>query len=93
MDSPCCEPKHEREPGPIYKSTKYSDWEVEDMARSIMSAEEIKQDPEKLKLAKMCIDKKADAAKSAKLSLDEMSKKGADMDGEEPYEGEYKKKK
>lgn len=91
METVCCEPK-EREPGPIYKSTKYSDWEVEDMARSIMAAEEIKQDPEKLKLAKMCIDKKANAAKSAKLSLEEMSKKGADMDGEEEYTGEYKKK-
>jgi hypothetical protein len=82
------EPKQEKEAGKIYKSTKFDDYEVENFARSLMEAEEIKADPEKLKLAKMCLDKKASAATNAKASLEDMMAEGAEMEMEEEYEGE-----
>ena len=44
---------------------KYKDWEIEDAARTIMRAEELKQDEELMKLAAPKIKKQAEAAVNA----------------------------
>ena len=44
---------------------KYKDWEIEDAARTIMRAEEIKQDAELMKLVAPKIQKQAVAAVNA----------------------------
>lgn len=75
------------------KKKKYDDWEVEGFARTLMEAEEIKADPEKLKLAKAVVEKKHAAVMGLKVTLDDMKKKGADMPMEEEYEGREDEKK
>lgn len=51
---------------------KYDKWEVENWARTLKEAELIKQDPEKVKYAKMCMAKDAEANEKAINSLDDL---------------------
>ncbi len=51
---------------------KYDKWEVENWARTLKEAELIKQDPEKVKFAKMCMSKEAEATEKAISSLDDL---------------------
>ncbi len=66
---------------------KYEDYEVEGWARTIMEAEEIKNDPEKMKYAKMCMDKKMKAMESAYSSIADLRKKAKELSSkDEEYE-------
>lgn len=53
---------------------KYKDWEIEDAARTIMRAEEIKQDKELMALVAPKIQKQAKAAVNAAQVLFEKGK-------------------
>lgn len=56
---------------------KYKDWEIEDAARTIMRAEEIKQDKELMALVGPKIQKQAKAAiNAAQVLYNETEKKG-----------------
>lgn len=46
------------------KGKKYDDWELEDAARTLTQAEEIKADPHKMKALQPHLEKKAKAYKS-----------------------------
>ncbi len=65
---------------------KFDKWEVEGWARSLMEAEKIKQDPEKLKYAKMCLQKDKDAM-NAISSIADLRKKKKEIDEEDKKEG------
>lgn len=65
---------------------KYDKWEVENWADTIVRAEEIKADPEKMKYVKMCMKKKYGAAKKAIESIDDLR---ALSKGEPDEEMEY----
>lgn len=66
---------------------KFDKWEVENWADTIVRAEEIKADPEKMKVVKMCMKKKYGAAKKAIESIDDIRNARAEMEMEE-YEAE-----
>ena len=51
---------------------KYDKYEVESWARTLQEAEEIKADPEKLKYAKMCMEKKLNSTKKVISSISEL---------------------
>ncbi len=52
------------------KYGKYDKWEVESWARSIMEAEEVKQDPEKMKYVKPFLEDKIKALEGVKKSVE-----------------------
>lgn len=52
----------------------YDDWEIESAARTIIEAEEIKKDAEKMKYVGECLKKKGEAYASAVSSLDDLRK-------------------
>lgn len=66
---------------------KFDKWEVENWADTIMKAEEIKADAEKMKYVKMCMQKKYGAAKKAIESIDDIRSARQEMESEE-YESE-----
>jgi len=57
------------------KYGKYDDYEVEGWARTLMEAEEIKADKEKMKYVQMCIEKK----KKAINSIDDLRSKREEL--------------
>ena len=74
------------------KKKKFEDYEIEGFARTLMDAEEIKANPEKLKLAQKIVCEKMKAIKKVHMSLEDMKQKGADMPmDEEGYMHEAKK--
>lgn len=65
---------------------KYDKWEIESAARTLVEAEEIKADKEKMKYVAMCMKKKHAAEKKAISSiadLRELSKGEPDEDTED----------
>lgn len=62
---------------------KFEKWEIESAARTLVEAEEIKADPEKMKYVKMCMKKKYGAAKKAIESIDDLKSLRAEMHEEE----------
>jgi len=56
------------------KYGKYDDWEIESAARTIIDAEEIKKDKEKMKYVGECLKSKGEAYSSAISSLDDLKK-------------------
>ena len=65
---------------------KYDKWEIENAARTLVEAEEIKADKEKMKYVKMCMMKKHTAEKKAIESIDDLR---ALSKGEPDEEMEY----
>jgi hypothetical protein len=65
---------------------KYDKWEIESAARTLVEAEEIKADAEKMKYVKMCMMKKNKAEKKAIESIDDLRKAAK---GEPDEEMEY----
>lgn len=55
---------------------KYEKYEVESWASTLMKAEEIKANPEKMKYVKMCLDKK----KKAISSIDDLRKRAQEVE-------------
>lgn len=51
---------------------KWDKWEIESAARTIIEAESIKADKEKMKYVAECMKKQADGMKKAISSLDEL---------------------
>jgi len=51
---------------------KYDKWEIESAARTLVEAEEIKADKEKMKYVAMCMKKKHAAEKKAIESIDDI---------------------
>lgn len=68
---------------------KYDKWEIESAARTLVEAEEIKADKEKMKYVKMCMEKQYGASKRAIESIADLRalSKG-EMEDEEEYESE-----
>lgn len=56
------------------KYGKYDDWEIESAARTIIEAEEIKKDTEKMKYVGECLKSKGEAYSRAVSSLDDLRK-------------------
>jgi hypothetical protein len=56
------------------KYGKYDDWEIESAARTLIEAEEIKKDKEKMKYVGECLKAKGDAYSAAITSLDDLRK-------------------
>ncbi len=54
------------------KYGKFDDWEIESAARTLLEAEEIKKDAEKMKYVGECLKKKGEAYSSAITSLDDL---------------------
>ena len=79
-----CEPKIDNKE---YGSKKYDDWQVKSFARALTEAEEVKADPEKVRLAKMCLEKQS---KETKMSLEQIKKIAAEMPSDADYEEEEK---
>ena len=69
----CCGPMPEK------KKEGFDDWEINDMTRTIIEAEEIKQDPEKMKAIQGALDKKVKAVKS----IDDLKSVKAERDDQE----------
>jgi len=67
---------------------KYDKWEIESAARTLVEAEEIKADKEKMKYVAMCMKKKHMAEKKAIESIDDIRAARASMEMEEEYEAE-----
>ena len=67
---------------------KYDKWEIESAARTLVEAEEIKADKEKMKYVKMCMNKKHMAEKKVIESLDDLRKVAKGEEMEEEYESE-----
>lgn len=67
---------------------KFDKWEIESAARTLVEAEEIKADKEKMKYVKMCMTKKHAAEKKAIESIDDLRalSKGEEPDEELEYE-------
>ena len=65
---------------------KYDKWEIENAARTLVEAEEIKADKEKMKYVAMCMKKKVVAEKKAIESIDDLRKLAK---GEPDEEMEY----
>lgn len=66
---------------------KYDKWEVENWARTLKEAELIKQDPEKVKYAAMCMKKEAEATEKAISSIDDLKEiRKSKMEKPEPDE-------
>ncbi len=65
---------------------KFDKWEIESAARTLVEAEEIKADKEKMKYVKMCMGKKHMAEKKVIESLDDLR---ALAKGEQDEEMEY----
>lgn len=65
---------------------KYDKWEIENAARTLVEAEEIKADKEKMKYVAMCMKKKHTAEKKAIESIDDLR---ALSKGEPDEEMEY----
>ncbi len=60
-----------------------SDWQAEDDFRTLMRAEEVKQDPERLKRAMKCAKKQAKAIRSIQDLKDLANQKHMEPDGDE----------
>ena len=52
----------------------FDDWEIESAARTLMEAEEIKRDKEKMKYVGQCLKAKGEAYSAAINSLDDLKK-------------------
>lgn len=52
----------------------FDDWEIESAARTILEAEEIKKDKEKMKYVGQCLKAKGEAYSAAITSLDDLKK-------------------
>jgi hypothetical protein len=50
----------------------FEKWEIESAVRTLLEAEEIKADPEKMKYVKMCMEEKYGAVKKAINSLSDL---------------------
>lgn len=61
------------------KYGKYEEYEIKDCARTIMKAEEIKADKEKMKYVAMCLKEKATAAKKAVTSIQDIRNASKEM--------------
>lgn len=61
---------------------KFDKWEIESAARTLVEAEEIKADKEKMKYVKMCMTKKHAAEKKAIESIDDIRAARAGKDEE-----------
>ena len=64
------------------KYGKFEDYEIESAARTIQEAEEIKADPEKMKYVSTCLKEKADAAKKAVKSIQDIRDAYNEMDSD-----------
>ncbi len=62
---------------------KYHEYEIKDAARTIIEAEEIKKDEEKMKYVEKCLKKKASAAKKAVKSIADMRDRYNEMEDDE----------
>jgi ribosomal protein L14E/L6E/L27E len=64
---------------------KYDKWEIESAARTLVEAEEIKADAEKMKYVKLCMEKKHTTEKKVISSLEELraAAKGSEEDESE----------
>ena len=62
---------------------KFDKWEIESAARTLVEAEEIKADKEKMKYVKMCMGKKHMAEKKVIESIDDLKSLRAEMHEEE----------
>lgn len=51
---------------------KYDKWEIDSAVRTLLEAEEIKMDKDKMKYVAMCMKEKADAMVEAVNSLDDL---------------------
>lgn len=51
---------------------KFEKWEIESAARTLVEAEEIKANPEKMKYVKMCMDKQYGATKRVIESIEDL---------------------
>ena len=61
---------------------KFDKWEIESAARTLVEAEEIKADKEKMKYVSMCMTKKHAAEKKAIESIDDIRAARAGKDEE-----------
>lgn len=61
---------------------KFDKWEIESAARTLVEAEEIKADKEKMKYVKMCMGKKHMAEKKVIESIDDIRAARAGKDEE-----------
>ena len=61
------------------KYGKFEEYEIKDCARTIVKAEEIKADKEKMKYVKMCLEEKAKAATKAVKSIQDIRDAAKDM--------------
>lgn len=68
------------------EDNKYDKWCIEDAARSLERAEEIKQDPKMMKLVAKELKKKLKATKKSIASIQDLKDASAEMDKED-YEG------
>ena len=68
---------------------KFDKWEIESAVRTLVEAEEIKADAEKMKYVKMCMQKKHTAEKKVIESIEDLralSKGGEDEEMEDESE-------
>jgi hypothetical protein len=56
------------------KYGEYDDWEIESAARTLIEAEEIKKDKDKMKYVGECLKAKGEAYSAAITSLDDLKK-------------------
>ena len=65
------------------KYGKFEEYEIKSAARTIVEAEEIKQDKEKMKYVKECLKEKAESSKKAYMSIADMKAKYKQMEKED----------
>jgi len=65
------------------KYGKYDDYEIENAARTITEAEEIKADKEMMKYVETCLNEKSSATKKAIKSIADMRDRYNEMEDEE----------
>ena len=61
------------------KYGKFKEYEIKDAARTIIEAEEIKKDKEKMKYVKICLENKSEAASNAIKTIADIRKAADDM--------------
>ena len=62
-------PEYKKEHNDYGQMGKYRNYEIKDCARTIREAEEIKNDPDKMKYVKKCLAKDAEAMQNAITSI------------------------
>lgn len=76
MDAPIAEKKEKKMYG------KYDKWDIEDAARTLEQAEEIKADSEKMKYVEECLEKKVKTTKKAYKTIADMRADYKEMEDE-----------